>query len=212
MRRFDLYKFKIFFVVISLVINFIVSINFVSGGIETMGYEIGENECINEIGIVISDVLYSSELNNNDLLVFEYSDNKIVAISFDNHMINKYVSLINKSIVDYIKEDKLIYNVPILHNSSNVILREFSPSVPIVYTLMGNVLIDCDSYVASYGINNTLIEVNMNIILNMKVILPFKSENFAINRDVTLVSKIVHGSIPSTFLGNNGTNVVIPIG
>ena len=212
MRRFNLYKFKIFFIVISLVINFIISINFVSSGIETMGYEIGESECINEIGIVISETLYESELNNNDLLVFEYSDSKIIAISFDNYMINKYVSLLNKSIVDYVKEDKLIYNVPILHNSSNVIFRELSPSVPIVYTLMGNVLIDSDSYVAAYGINNTLIEVNLNIILNMKVILPFKSENFTINREVTLVSKIVHGSIPSTFLGNNGTNVVIPVG
>ena len=31
------------------------------------------------------------------------------------------------------------------------------------------------------------------------------------NREVTLVSKIVQGNIPSTFLGSNGTNVVIPV-
>ena len=211
MRKIDLNRWKFIFIVGSLIINFILSINFVSSGVEDMGYEIGENECINELGMIISEALYNGDINNNDLLVYEYNDNKIVAISFDNKTINKYVSLLNRTIVDYINNDNLKYEVPILHNSNNVILRETSPRVPIVYTLLGNVLIDSDSYITSYGINNTLIEVNMNIVLNLKVILPFKSENFTLNREITLVSKIVHGSIPSTFLGSNGTNVVIPI-
>lgn len=211
MKKIDVNKWKLIFIICSLIINFVVSINFVSSGVEDMGYEIGENECINELGMIISEALYNCEINNNDLLVYEYSENKIVAISFDNKTINKYVSMLNRVIVDYINNDNLKYEVPILHNSNNVILRELSPSVPIVYTLIGNVLIDSDSYVSSYGINNTLIEVNMNIVLNMRVILPFKSENFTIEREITLVSKIVHGSIPSTFLGNNGTNIVIPV-
>ena len=86
-----------------------------------------------------------------------------------------------------------------------------SPRIPIIYTLLGNVNISNDSIVGGYGINNTLIEVNVHIDMNVKVIIPFKSDVFNIKKDVTLVSKFIQGDIPSSYLGSNSTNAVIPI-
>ena len=211
MKRLDIKKCKITFIIISVCINFIISISILSNSIKGIGKEIGENECVNNIGLVISETIYNSSFNKNDILIFEYQNSKLSSISFDNYTINKYVALLNINILNYIKENNIKYDVPLLHNSSNIVIKELSPKVPILYTLLGNVIINSESIITSYGINNALIEVNMYILLNMKMILPFKSEVFSINREVTLVSKIIQGDIPSMYYGSNGINTVIPV-
>ena len=51
----------------------------------------------------------------------------------------------------------------------------------------------------------------MNISMSIRVLLPFKTEKFLVNKEVTLVSKLIHGDIPSYYLGTNSINSTIPI-
>jgi len=202
---------KVYFIVISILINLIISISLISDGIKGISYDVGENECINNINLIINNTISNQNINRNKVFVYEYKNEELVAVSFENNLINKYIASINKSIVEYIDNTELKYDVPLLHKSSNLILRQLSPKIPVVYSLIGNANVSGACLVSGYGINNTLLEVMINIQLNMRVIIPFRSDTFTIERTVPLISKVIQGDIPSAYLGSNNTNTIIPV-
>ncbi|MBE6124421.1 MAG: hypothetical protein E7184_02655 [Erysipelotrichaceae bacterium] len=211
MKRINVNKVKVYFIVISILINLIISISLISDGIKGISYDVGENECINNINLIINNTISNQNINRNKVFVYEYKNEELVAVSFENNLINKYIASINKSIVEYIDNTELKYDVPLLHKSSNLILRQLSPKIPVVYSLIGNANVSGACLVSGYGINNTLLEVMINIQLNMRVIIPFRSDTFTIERTVPLISKVIQGDIPSAYLGSNNTNTIIPV-
>lgn len=211
MRRININKIKVYFIVVSLLINLMISISFISDGIKGISYEVGENECINTIGLIVNDTIVNQNINKNSVFIYEYRDDKLSSISFENDLINKYILSINKAIVEYVDNTEMKYDVPLLHKSSNLVLRQLSPKIPVVYTLIGNASVNGECLVTGYGINNTHIEILVNIELNMKVIIPFKSDTFTIKKKIPLISKIIQGDIPSAYFGSNNTHTVIPI-
>ena len=67
-------------------------------------------------------------------------------------------------------------------------------------------LIDNLSEVISYGINNSLIEVNIKINTTIRMILPTTSKKHKISVVVPLTVKIIQGPIPEYYFGSLNKN------
>jgi hypothetical protein len=55
--------------------------------------------------------------------------------------------------------------------------------------------------IKEYGINNSMIEVILNIEIEIRIMLPFISESIKVQKEVLLENKIIQGNIPE-YYGN----------
>ena len=63
-----------------------------------------------------------------------------------------------------------------------------------------------DSNVKEYGINNAMIEVKIKVSVTMIINMPFVSKEVNVNTEVPIIMKIIQGTIPEYYLGNNLNN------
>ena len=166
----------------------------------------------------------SSEYNIQDIIVIEKNvNNEIISLDFDNTKINE-ISLkvsenIQKNLMELEKnkkntltekyyEDKvdIIYNVPMSIVYDVPILVGIGPKVPFKLDVLGNVFTEILTNIKDYGINNSLIEMQLKIKINVQIILPFSSKNIIVENKIPLKTKIIQGKIPEYYGGVlNGT-------
>ena len=83
----------------------------------------------------------------------------------------------------------------------NPILANVGPKIPVKLSLIGDAISNISTNIKNYGINNALIEVNVNIKINEKIILPFYSDLITVETKVPVAIKIVTGSVPKYYGG-----------
>ena len=80
------------------------------------------------------------------------------------------------------------------------------PKIPVRIDLISNIFCRINTDIKSYGINNALMTVSINITASVKVLLPFVSDTVEISSDVPVIIKLIEGSVPSYYfdgyLGN----------
>ena len=76
------------------------------------------------------------------------------------------------------------------------------PKIPVRLNLVGTIFSKLTTDIESYGINNAILKVNVYVSAEVKVILPFKSENIMIDTSIPLIIKIIEGDIPSYYFEN----------
>ena len=110
---------------------------------------------------------------------------------------------LSNSILSNYDKDKLqkgiIYELPSGIIFNNTLLNNILPKIPVKIDLVGNILCRLNTEVESYGINNALIKVNINIEVEVKILLPFVSSNTKISVDVPIIIKIMEGKVPSYY-------------
>ena len=93
----------------------------------------------------------------------------------------------------------IIYELPSGIIFDNVLLRNILPKIPIKMNLIGNVFSEIYTDIESYGINNALIKININVEAEVKILLPFVSSREKIETNIPLAIKIIEGDVPSYY-------------
>lgn len=154
----------------------------------------------------------------DDIMKIRNDDNgTILGIDFDSKKSNELNYKINENILsniklfetgqinnlnlEYLDNTDYIYKVPIGIIYDIPILVDITAKVPFKISLLSNVESSVSTQVKEYGINNSLIEICINVILNVQIILPFSSETVKINKKIPIDSKIVQGKIPQYYGG-----------
>lgn len=166
-----------------------------------------------------------SNIETNDLFEIEKdSNNNIKYVDFDSVKINKLLNLITNSVKEYLEQlengniEKLesnksifenykyddlkrgiIYEIPTGVIFNNSLLSNLGPRVPVRMNMIGDVETNVDTSVTSYGINNALLKVIVNVKVSLKVILPFSSKIVTTETDIPIAMKMVSGEVPSYY-------------
>lgn len=166
-----------------------------------------------------------TNIETNDLFDVEKdSKNNIKSIDFNSVKINKMLNLITNSIREYLEEleegniEKLesnkvifdnykyenlkrgiIYEIPSGIVFNNSLLSNLGPRVPVRMNLVGDIETNVDTSVTSYGINNALLKIIVNVKVSLKVILPFSSKTITTETDIPIALKMVSGEVPSYY-------------
>ena len=158
----------------------------------------------------------------NDMLeIVKNESNEIVGINFNNTQTNKILYKINYSMLNNIKtiengndevvkvklknnffdNKNMIFQVPFNVMNEKPVLIGIGPRIPFKIEILGSSTNNILTNVKEYGINNSLVELLLEIEINTQIILPFTSEKTTIKKKIPISTKIIQGKIPEYYGG-----------
>ena len=177
----------------------------------------------------VSKQLVENANIENLYIITRNSNDEIKTIDFNPVIVNKFLSTVASSIqlslkrieegdvdllelpddilVEYDKEKLkkgIIYEIPSGVIFGNSFLSNLGPKIPVRFHLMGDISSSVSTKITNYGINNALIEVNLNIKLTIMSVLPFLSKKIKIDNSVPISIKMIEGNIPSYYFNGIG--------
>ena len=100
----------------------------------------------------------------------------------------------------------IIYEIPSGIVFRNSLISNLGPKIPVKINLNGDVITDINTEVMSYGINNALIKVSVNVKVYMQVIIPFKTKEIVVEANIPVIMKLVEGNVPSYYYPYSNQN------
>ncbi len=147
-----------------------------------------------EILLVDFDLKQANHLNSQ---ITKMLSTKINQISTDSYVLpNTEVHSLNKGIM---------IEVPFFLNSNWSLLTNLGPRIPVKIELIGSVKTNIKTNVKNYGINNALVEIYSVTTININIVTPGKSQDYILDYDILLDTKLVEGRVPYLY-GSNFTS------
>lgn len=103
-----------------------------------------------------------------------------------------------------LKNDGIIYYIPIGQATNNALLGNLGPRVPVRFYVIGDVISDVKKTIQPFGINNALVEIAVHIEVNVQVVIPFATKPATVSTDIPIAMRIIQGEVPNFY--NNGGN------
>lgn len=124
---------------------------------------------------------------------------------------------LNIPATNYLSKDSelkrgIIFEIPSGVAINNPLLSNLGPKIPVKLNLVGDILSEITTKVTNYGINNALVEININIKLTEQLLLPISSDEIEIETSVPVTLKLIQGTVPNYYIdGLSGNSSVISI-
>ena len=158
------------------------------------------------------------------IIVDKNSNGQIESITLDTNNVNKMLSMLNKrillifkgidkgdtSVVDFqknlltnenidFKKNGLVFEIPfgVITNSS--FLSNIGPKIPIKIVFLEDLESEIKTEVESYGINNVLFKVYIEIKISEQVLMPISSKKIITMNKIPIITKMIQGDIPSYY-------------
>ncbi|MBE6158335.1 MAG: hypothetical protein E7159_00700 [Firmicutes bacterium] len=226
MKRFKHKKYKLnitTIIIMLIIVNTIAILNYYKNNLSYKLIDISKNtiEVYNNyliMNFISNDILSKSDLNDIIKLNKNNKD-EIISIEYDTKLTYKLLKVVTdelyqivsqttyKDILDYdfdIKDDLVIY-YPVLLSSNNIFLNNLGPKVPVKIKFLSSLLTNINTKVTSYGLNNVLLEIYINITINDDIVIPYYKDKISKDYSVLLSSKVVMGTLPN-YLGTSIEN------
>ena len=178
---------------------------------------------------IISSVVNSSVTNyvkdnidtNNLLITTKDNSGNIKSIDFNTKEVNRILTGTSKIVEENLrylengKLDKLGINTNISNSRlnkgvvfelpsgiifNNNIMSNIMPKIPIKLELVGNIICYINTDIKNYGINSALITINIAVVAEEKILLPFSNTTTKVKTNIPIVMKLIEGDIPSYYM------------
>lgn len=190
--------------------------------------ECAEDEINHLTSLVMNNCIhkYIEESNNLDLLKIERNNNQeIERIQYDTKILNQtraqildilendldYMAKGNLEAIDFNLNklsdeyyekinDGILFMVSIGSSTGNPFLANLGPKIPLNLKIIGDTTADITTNITPYGMNNALIEVNIELKATVIIHMPFLSKEITVKNKIPLTIEIIKGTIPSYYL------------
>lgn len=156
-----------------------------------------------EINEALNDVL-TDDYSYDKLISITYSnDNKILGIHCNSLVINKFNNEIIKSCskrLELMKENKI--EIPLGCFSGIKLLNNLGPEITIQFKVAQIVSTNFSSTFESCGINQTIHRLYINILTELKLMLPYYQPYMKIDNQLLICENIIVGEIPQVYFSN----------
>ena len=180
-----------------------------------------ENEVKKISSLIISEAVESISFSEEEAMSFfntlTNKSDEVISVDFNTAKINKSLVKLNKAVYKDLKSfengrykledteietEDLIYKIPLGYITGNYTLSNIGPKVPLKAKVIGSVVSNIKTEVSSYGINNSLLKVYIDVTVNMRFMLPLISKDVLVNNSIPLVVKLIQGKIPNVYGGS----------
>ena len=110
----------------------------------------------------------------------------------------------------YLNQELGYLELPMGMLFSKTVLSNRGPKIKIKMKPIGSYSTDVETKVNSFGINNSQIEVWLNIIIDVEVLIPLNIKNIKTITKIFLVSQVIQGTVPNYYYGNDTSVNYIP--
>ena len=203
---------KVFFIYIITLSLSLVNIKYFENNFKTIYLQYAEKEALKISNNLINNIV-SEELELfGDISIINYIENEngeIKMLDFNSKKISSLVNSISNKIYDQllllenaeIEEKNTIFYIPMGIISNNSLISNTGPLIPAKLNFIGDVFVEPICNIESYGINNSLLTVILNIEIGIQMILPLVSNTIKVNNNFPLAVKYIQGEIPEGIIG-----------
>ena len=155
--------------------------------------------------VAVNDAVYytlSDDLRYEDLVYVERdATGNIVAVSANALKINK-IARDTASISQSNLKSLSLNGIPIPLGALTGIeaFAGLGPPIPFRIIPVSSVSCDFSSTFESVGINQTKHSIYLNVIADISIVMPSRTENFAVTTEILVGEFVIVGSVPDTFL------------
>ncbi len=190
---------------------------------------------------ILNDTIRNENLLSSDTLytITKDKDGNIQLIDFNTKVTNDILKVINERAtkrllalergdtkdldlsnglkgtkLSYLK-DGVVCEIPLGVLLGNSLVVNVSSPVPIRFSFVGTVTSNMKTKVTSYGLNNALVEIMVEVTIMERVTLPHSTENITVTSMVPLAVELVQGRVPSFYqegLSKNSSSLSLPLG
>lgn len=166
------------------------------------------------ISMLTQKVLSTLNYDASELIIYRYNDeNKLIAIEYDtkklNEILNNALDVVDNSLEaaekgevdpilrEVLLDDGIVYEVPIGYLTGIALLENYGYRFEITMRLLHFVNGTLEVKSEPYGINNSLISVNLHLNIQAEAITAIANQEISFTEVVPLVVQVVQGDIPS---------------
>ncbi|GAA0351619.1 sporulation protein YunB [Bacillus horti] len=212
-QRSFLKKRHIFLIV--LVIILIISIQgflFVERNLEPALKNIAATHVKQIATLTISDAIshkLSQDIGSNEVVIFEKDeDGKIILITFDQAKQAEIVSTVIDRANEELRElSNSPIRIPLGQALNSNILAQLGPLVPITLVPMGAAKADISIEMEEAGINVVSITVYLKIQADVRIVIPFSSDEAVVSTSLPIDFIVLPGEVPNVYVKNSDGSV-----
>lgn len=110
------------------------------------------------------------------------------------------------------KGEGIVFFVPLAQALNLPLLGNLGPKIPIRFHIIGNVSSDVSTQFKEFGINNALVEVNIDMQVNVQIIIPFASQQSTVHQTIPVAIGLIRGQVPHIYTpGGDGAQPSIEV-
>ncbi|KMJ55172.1 sporulation protein YunB [Alkalihalophilus sp. As8PL] len=102
----------------------------------------------------------------------------------------------------------IIYTIPLGQATNNALLAHLGPQVPVRFSAIGDVKTDLNMKTFNTGINNTTMSVNFDVVVDVKIVIPFATNTEAIKTTIPVGLINIQGDVPEYY--SEGGGMIVP--
>lgn len=144
----------------------------------------------------------------NQIVIME-KDNEgtINAVNFNfkeySRIVGETTSRIQNRLKEF-EEEHTQTSIPLGVATKNVFLEHIGPDIPISFVPIGAVKTRLETRMKQAGINMVLVTVYINVEVNLRIIIPFATEQHLVTTTIPITEALIVGKVPQ-YLYNNPT-------
>lgn len=108
-------------------------------------------------------------------------------------------SIYNQYLKEISDNQGVIASIPIGIITKNIFLENLGPSLDIRYQLQSLVSSQISKSVKNYGINHILVTIDLTVLIELQIVIPFRISDYKKSFQIPLVFKIIEGEVPSWY-------------
>lgn len=191
-------------------------VNYLSGEVERITSNVVDSALNDLLTTEINDSLFSITRNDkNEVEMIDYNTDKVNSLLKDINQIIylKLYNLEEGNIDEFLLSSSLlgsnyqfidsgiVCEIPLGSLTGNGFLTNLGPIIPVKMSFLGQVSSNLETKVTSYGINNLLLEVYIQVEVKEKISLPKSSDITTIKVEAPLSIKVISGVVPDYYGG-----------
>ncbi|WP_175615131.1 sporulation protein YunB [Piscibacillus halophilus] len=109
-------------------------------------------------------------------------------------------------------ENEALVEIPIGQATGNALLANLGPRVPVHFSVIGEVQPDFITDVKEYGINNAMINIEIEVKVNVQIVIPFSTKTTEVVARIPVDTRVIQGLVPDFYSSgnNNPPSISIP--
>ena len=198
-------KKKLFILLISLLLLAVFLLIYFQRNVTRVLISISEATMRASTTVAVNDAVYytlSDEMRYEDLVTVSRDEGgNIVAVAANPLKINK-IARDTASISQSNLKNLSLNGIPVPLGALTGIeaLAGLGPSIHFRIIPVSSVSCDFSSTFESVGINQTKHSIYLNVIADISIVMPSRTENFAVTTEILVGESVIVGTVPDTFL------------
>ncbi|MBQ4040874.1 MAG: sporulation protein YunB [Oscillospiraceae bacterium] len=154
----------------------------------------------------ISRIMNDSDYSGDHFVTFQKnSEGEVTAISSNMARINALSAQILDEVVGATNGSPITVEIPVGNLTGISLLMGRGPKVPVKIVTLTSSRVEFNNSVVTAGINQTKHQINLEVIVDIDILVPWGSENTQVITEVLIADTVIVGHVPDTYLNLDGT-------